>query len=1189
MERAYSSGGMAHLAIPTSCLRTCQLWLTLTAAWMLVVTCVASQFTTHPMLFYSPDRVPSLIKQARTTHSKIASVLEEAARTMLSNQHHYLPSSNYETFGGRWNEVYGNNLAALAMYCVLYPEDHEARDFAFKYMDIMVSFPKWQVIKIPSDEVPVAHSLTGLVTAFDFLYPVLGKERRALYLKKIISVTKEMYECSLIRAWGSQHIQNHVATNYVSLLHGSLVSAVHQAPESKKWIQHARESFEKTMSLLNHVIDGSMEEGVAYGSYTSRSVTQYAYLAMRHFDVDHTQDLWLKEHFWFYYNTIMPNFQRTVGIADSNKNWFYGPESQLVFLDTFVMRNGYGNWLAQKIRSHRVMDRKSGLAPSESQRWCTLHTEFLWYDPSIHPKAPPQSGTPDLHVFSDWGVVTYSKVDPSVTDDVFLAFKSGKMHGRGIFDVVQRNMYSSWLSKWKSFNPGHEHPDQNMFVFAPNGQPFITDGLYGPKYSYLNNVLLFSPSPTSQCFKPWEGQLGECDKWLRWRREGVEAYGGELVTASVGDGMVHMSGEAKNSYDPKMNLKSVYRSLVLLNPNLLVILDHVETRSRSPLTHAAAFFNSVENTFDPARLQKLYGAKSTIKGEEYKMFWVTPEGRSPKASLSKQSHPSEYRSRETNFVNVTMKLKSRLTRMAYALYGPSETIVDMSFLDVKEEGVSFELRTEKMNYRINTVTRHNNPNVRLKFLGYPGYVTVRKGMQLIKFGINSTLEGTKMKTPTNSDSFTTMSLFLGALMLGLVVLYLVNRRFRRIVPRPRNFFLAMVLMGGLMLGMLYYSACQNDSCTPTPTARESAAPTSPAGLPSVVITSLPGSGSEILGWLFYYNPDFLHVQVPSDIVKLPETMQASVNPFLDACVWTTKDENRFPALTNKIKTLRWSWHRVFGGLSRPARAVKNFESSELLHQPDINSKQTDPSKHFTMRRIELVDTPSDSKGDITHKVYQTVDLLAHASKFPNAQSVLHFGSGSWGLKLQWLQGILGDTMRNIHVVRDPRAWVANFLRDNKRLYTSANVAQHVQVLAQQLQTPCQFKNLDSEHFYDLQGTPHKLLATLWAAYMDLLLDSVGGLRGQYRVVRYEDLVRSPRSMADNIYKFIGFPLPPSMEHQLVQAAHTGIYQSPHEGLVLPSKLNNWKSELTLTKIRDIERICKHSMKRLGYSRMEVDN
>lgn len=75
--------------------------------------------------------------------------------------------------------------------------------------------------------------------------------------------------------------------------------------------------------------------------------------------------------------TVSPGFQRTVAIADSNYNWFYGPESQLVFLDRYVLRNGSGNWLAELIHQNRVME-GPGQA-GKGQRWCTLHTEFIWW------------------------------------------------------------------------------------------------------------------------------------------------------------------------------------------------------------------------------------------------------------------------------------------------------------------------------------------------------------------------------------------------------------------------------------------------------------------------------------------------------------------------------------------------------------------------------------------------------------------------------------------------------------------------------------------------------------------------------------------------------------------------------------------------------------------------------------------
>ena len=81
---------------------------------------------------------------------------------------------------------------------------------------------------------------------------------------------------------------------------------------------------------------------------------------------------------------IVVTFQLSVGIADTPPCWFYGPESQLVFLDTFVMRNGHGNWLAEQIRRRRDEHNPRPL----SQRYTTLHTEFLWYDPTILARPP---------------------------------------------------------------------------------------------------------------------------------------------------------------------------------------------------------------------------------------------------------------------------------------------------------------------------------------------------------------------------------------------------------------------------------------------------------------------------------------------------------------------------------------------------------------------------------------------------------------------------------------------------------------------------------------------------------------------------------------------------------------------------------------------------------------------------------
>ena len=297
------------------------------------------------------------------------------------------------------------------------------------------------------------------------------------------------------------------------------------------------------MSLLSFVIDGSCDEGVAYGSYTSRGITQYVYLAKKHFGIDHTNHPWLKEHFWFYFATTMPGYQRSVGIADSSHNWFYGPESQLVFLDAFVMKNGYGNWLADRIRTAKP--KNPPLSKAGSQKWTTVHTEFIFYDASIKSVKPVPPSNSSIHIFSDWGVATHGGGQYLKKSNTFLSFKSAALNGEWVADIVDYNLMSHFIKRWDNFNAGHEHPDQNSFVFAPNGRYFITEALYASKHSYLDNTLTFAPS-TSECNQPWEGQIGECYKWLKYKE--IPVPRGKIVAAASTNGYVYFAGDAVHAY-----------------------------------------------------------------------------------------------------------------------------------------------------------------------------------------------------------------------------------------------------------------------------------------------------------------------------------------------------------------------------------------------------------------------------------------------------------------------------------------------------------------------------------------------------------------------------------------------------------------------------------------------------------------
>ncbi|XP_026345016.2 dermatan-sulfate epimerase isoform X2 [Ursus arctos] len=638
-----------------------------------------ANYDSHPMLYFSRTEVAELQLRAASSHEHIAARLTEAVHTMLSSPLEYLPPWDPKEYSARWNEIYGNNLGALAMFCVLYPENLEARDMAKDYMERMAAQPSWLVKDAPWDEVPLAHSLVGFATAYDFLYNYLSKTQQEKFLEVIANVSGYMYETSYRRGWGFQYLHNHQPTNCMALLTGSLV-LMNQGylQEAYLWTKQVLTIMEKSLVLLREVTDGSLYEGVAYGSYTTRSLFQYMFLVQRHFNINHFGHPWLKQHFAFMYRTILPGFQRTVAIADSNYNWFYGPESQLVFLDKFVMRNGSGNWLADQIRRNRVTEGPG--TPSKGQRWCTLHTEFLWYDASLKSVPPPDFGTPTLHYFEDWGVVTYGSALPAEINRSFLSFKSGKLGGRAIYDIVHRNKYKDWIKGWRNFNAGHEHPDQNSFTFAPNGVPFITEALYGPKYTFFNNVLMFSPAVSKSCFSPWEGQVTEdcSSKWSKYKHDLAASCQGRVVAAVEKNGVVFIRGEGVGAYNPRLNLKNVQRNLLLLHPQLLLVVDQIHLGAESPLETAASFFHNVDVPFEETAVDGVHGAFIRQRDGLYKMYWMDDSGYSERATFASVTYPRGYPYNGTNYVNVTVRLRSPVTRTAYLFIGPSVDVQSFS-------------------------------------------------------------------------------------------------------------------------------------------------------------------------------------------------------------------------------------------------------------------------------------------------------------------------------------------------------------------------------------------------------------------------------------------------------------------------------------------------------------------------------
>ncbi|KAM6411630.1 LOW QUALITY PROTEIN: dermatan-sulfate epimerase-like protein [Pluvialis apricaria] len=1148
----------------------------------------------HPCLYFDAEDVQALRQKAHTSHSHLFRAIRSAVSVMLSNPSYYLPPPKHVDFAAKWNEIYGNNLPPLAIYCLLCPEDKLRLIFALELMDRMAGYKKWLVENAPGDEVPLGHSLTVFAIAFDFLYNSRN-ERRQKYLEKIWSVSEEMYEYSKVRSWGKQLLHNHQATNMLALLIGALVAGVDKGSQANIWKTTVVDVMEKTMFLLNHVVDGSLDEGVAYGSYTAKSSTQSVVLAQAHFGINNLENNWLKTHFWFYYATCLPGFQRTVGVADSNYNWFYGPESQLVFLIRFIMKNGAGNWLAQQIRKHRPKD--GPMVPSTAQRWSTLHTDFIWYAAEITTSAPPDYGTCKMHVFPNWGVVYLMGLGlPNSQTNTFMSFSQKISGGTCCTTILVQPIkrYYAWRFDWAEgrFQPGDMNsPDQTSFTFAPNGQVFVSEALYGPKLSHLKHVLVFALLLQASATKPWEGQLGECAQWLKWIGDEVGGLNGEIITASQAGDMI-VSGEGGAAYTSAMKLKSVSAFLLLLNSQTLLVVDHIEKEEDSPVNSVSAFFHNLDIDFKyiPYKFKNKYqGAMMDVWDAHYKMFWFESSWSSP-VEIQEAEQAAEFKKRWTQFVNVPFQ-KNTLTRIVYLFYGPYVNVSNCRLIDNANPGFQISLSVNNTENTISVVTEYQNLKTRFDYLGFGGFAKVVHENKVTKLGLGTESVEKQIKNNRVVIPFGFKVSIIAGLILGVSLVILAFQWRFHILRKKLRWILILVVTLWLIELVDVWSMCtQHCAKWSSDVTRlehdkgnKQQLEGNPVVLPDVIITSLPASGAEILKQLFFNSSDFLYIRNTTPYLEIPQT-EFEIDSFIRSCEWKVSDVQ-----SGHFRLIPRVWPPVL--LVRGTKHLQNIHlygsRSKIAQHSAISKGQRKRSK----KRESLSEAKKQGKRGGPDKDAEYIrEMRRYLVYYPNARPVLSLSSGSWTLKLPFFQEILGPSMRALYVVRDPTAWIFSMLYKNKpSLYSLKNVPQRLAAVV------LKGENGRKENVVLNEGPPYafeyeslrkelsnsnsnavSVLSYLWLANTAASTENKWGLASQtnYQLVKFEDIVSFPQKTAETIFAFLGIPLPPASLNQILFATSTSLFYLPYEGEISPSSIHAWKQNIAQMKRLDgIEDIC----------------
>lgn len=214
--------------------------------------------------------------------------------------------------------------------------------------------------------------------------------------------------------------------------------------------------------------------------------------------------------------------------------------------------------------------------------------------------------------------------------------------------------------------------------------------------------------------------------------------------------------------------------------------------------------------------------------------------------------------------------------------------------------------------------------------------------------------------------------------------------------------------------------------------------------------------------------------------------------------------------------------------------------------------------------------------------------------YPNARAVLNLCSGSWALKLPFLQEAIGPSLRAIYVVRDPRAWVYLMLYNSRpSLYSLKNIPQHLSLIFRQDGASERCPSAFAPEFGPLwqlvsrsENSAVLLLAHLWRAHTAAVLRVSAGLpEDAYLQLRFEDVVRQPLETAEQIHSFLGVPVSPAALNQLMFSTSTNLYSLQYEGQVSASSMDRWRRRMPRRDVRLIEHTCGTLMRTLGYRRL----
>ncbi len=539
----------------------------------------------RPRLHLSPARIEELRAAIYTTHADIWKLVQaQADKISARTPPVYQETGAVPNDEQLWQRDVGSNLPFPALAWLL-TRNQSYLDAARRWSLAACGYPHWGLGTEDGSDLAAGHQLYGLALVYDWLYSSLDPETRATIRRTLVERGEKMFRAAGTAYWRQSYLQNHL---WVSL--GGLAAAgfaLLDDPEAgaaaRVWIDLSLEKFRLTEAALGP--DGASHEGAGYWSYGVEYLLKFWHMAGDLLGEQPSSGWWPNTAAYRLYMGIPRASWRSqytiVDLADCPRSDWYGPEYLLRRLAA-LYRDGYAQGLADELERAKVTN---AVAP-----WLNV----IWYDPEVPAVTP--AGLPTLRHFEDMGIVS-ARSDWS-GDESLLVFKCGPVIGH---EATARFEYDP--------GSGHVHPDTGHFVLFANGEWLIRDDGYRWKQTDQHNTLLVDG----------KGQLGEGAMWFRGQEQIRRRRLPRMLQVEAAAELDWISGDATEAYPLELGLKKFVRRLLFLKPDVLIVVDDIETDSVRRLELRFHPEAKGQQTGDYAWLFR--GSKAALRLEV-----LTPEG-----------------------------------------------------------------------------------------------------------------------------------------------------------------------------------------------------------------------------------------------------------------------------------------------------------------------------------------------------------------------------------------------------------------------------------------------------------------------------------------------------------------------------------------------------------------------------------